>query len=200
MCVCVCVCVCVCALSPVWLLATPWTLACLPWQNVGPSPWNFPGRYAGVDCHFLLQGIFPTQGSNSGLLHLLHWQADSLSLCHMRGLPHGKSLVIENGCSKVRNNYNTEFHHHFLCVFAYFMLSTKPTIWLVILHFTFTGQRASCTGLEQPSWATWWVHRSASFCHTPTWVSYMPFSPHWLQSQRLKLSHKLAGGRRQRRK
>ena len=33
-----------------------------------------------MGCHSLLQGIFPTQGSNPGLLHLLHWQADSFSL------------------------------------------------------------------------------------------------------------------------
>ena len=32
-------------------------------------PWDFPGKNTGVGCHFLLQGIFPTQGSNSGLLH-----------------------------------------------------------------------------------------------------------------------------------
>ena len=32
-------------------------------------PWDFPGKSAGVDCHFLLQGIFPTQESNLGLLH-----------------------------------------------------------------------------------------------------------------------------------
>ena len=31
--------------------------------------WDFPGKNSGVGCHFLLQGIFPTQGSNSGLLH-----------------------------------------------------------------------------------------------------------------------------------
>ena len=30
-------------------------------------PWDFPGKSAGVDCHFLLQGIFPTQESNPGL-------------------------------------------------------------------------------------------------------------------------------------
>ena len=30
-----------------------------------------------------IQGIFPTQGSNPYLLHLLHWQLDSLSLCHL---------------------------------------------------------------------------------------------------------------------
>ena len=29
-----------------------------------------------MGCHFLLQGIFPTQGLNSCLLCLLHWQAD----------------------------------------------------------------------------------------------------------------------------
>ena len=32
-------------------------------------PWDFPGKNTGVGCHFLLQGIFPTQGSNLGLLH-----------------------------------------------------------------------------------------------------------------------------------
>ena len=29
----------------------------------------FPGKSTGVGCHFLLQGIFPTQGSNSGFPH-----------------------------------------------------------------------------------------------------------------------------------
>ena len=32
-------------------------------------PWDFPGNNTGVGCHFLLQGIFLTQGSNSGLPH-----------------------------------------------------------------------------------------------------------------------------------
>ena len=31
--------------------------------------WNSPGRNTGVGCQFLLQGIFPTQGSNPGLPH-----------------------------------------------------------------------------------------------------------------------------------
>ena len=33
------------------------------------SPWNSPGQYTGVGSCFLLQGIFPTQGSNPGLPH-----------------------------------------------------------------------------------------------------------------------------------
>ena len=40
-------------------------------------PWNFSGKNTGMGCHFLFQGIFPTQGSNL-YLRLLHWQADSL--------------------------------------------------------------------------------------------------------------------------
>ena len=39
-------------------------------------PWDFPGKDIGLGCHFLLQGIFPAQGSNPGLLHcrqILYW-------------------------------------------------------------------------------------------------------------------------------
>ena len=34
-----------------------------------------------MGCHFLLQGIFLTQGLNPHVLCLLHWQANSLPLC-----------------------------------------------------------------------------------------------------------------------
>ena len=43
-------------------------------------PWDFPGKNTAVGYHFLLQGIFLTQGLN---LSLLHWQADSLPLSHL---------------------------------------------------------------------------------------------------------------------
>ena len=33
------------------------------------GPWDSPGRNTGVDSHFLLKGIFSTQGSNLGLPH-----------------------------------------------------------------------------------------------------------------------------------
>ena len=39
------------------------------------SPWSSLGKNTGGSCHFLLQGIFPTQGSNLGLPAL---EADSL--------------------------------------------------------------------------------------------------------------------------
>ena len=49
-------------------------------------PWDFPGKNTGVGCHFLLQGIFATQGSKPCLLHLLYWQVESLSLRHLSSL------------------------------------------------------------------------------------------------------------------
>ena len=55
-----------------------------PSSSVLEFLWNFPGKNTGVGCHFLLQGIFLTQGSNPSLLCLLHWQSDSLPLHHLR--------------------------------------------------------------------------------------------------------------------
>ena len=73
-------------LSHVWPLPTPWT-----------TPWNSPG-HNGVGTLFLLQDIFPIQGSNPGLLdcrrilyHLSH-----------KGIPNGPNECIElitPGCS-----------------------------------------------------------------------------------------------------
>ena len=50
-------------------------------------PWDAPGKNTGAGCHALLQGIFPTQGSNPYLLCLLHWQVGSLPL-----VPPGKPM------------------------------------------------------------------------------------------------------------
>ena len=52
--------------------------------SVSPVHGDCPGKNTGVGCHFLFQGIFPTQGSNP---HLLHWQVDSLPLSQL-GSPH----------------------------------------------------------------------------------------------------------------
>ena len=50
-------------------------------------PWDSPGKNTAVGCSALLRGIFPTQGLNPCLLHLLHWQAASLPLA-----PSGKPI------------------------------------------------------------------------------------------------------------
>ena len=53
--------------------------------------WNFPSKNIGVGYHFLLQGIFPTQGLNPPLLH---WLLDTLPLSHLGNPePAGKPLL-----------------------------------------------------------------------------------------------------------
>ena len=63
------------------LFVTPWTVA---YQAL--CPWYFPGKKAGVGSPSLLQGIFPTEGPNPCLLHLLHWPVGSLPLSHLGSL------------------------------------------------------------------------------------------------------------------
>ena len=70
-------------------------------------PWNFPGKNTGAGCYFLLQGIFLTQGSKLCLLPLLHWQADSLLLCHL-GNPYAYIYV----CTYVSV-------HVYICIHVY---------------------------------------------------------------------------------
>ena len=52
-------------LSRARLFVTPWIVGCTKLLR----PWDFQGKSTGVGCHFLLQGIFPTQGPNPGLSH-----------------------------------------------------------------------------------------------------------------------------------
>ena len=52
-----------------------------------PCPWDSPGKNTGVGCHALLQGIFPSQGSNS-FSCFLHWQVGSLPVA-----PSGKPIM-----------------------------------------------------------------------------------------------------------
>ena len=56
-------------------------------------PWDSPGKNTGVGCHTLLQGIFPTQGSNSHLSASPALQVDSLPT----GPP--GSLRVCGGCA-----------------------------------------------------------------------------------------------------
>ena len=66
---------------------TPWTVA-----NRTPLSMGFSRKVTGVGCHFLLQGIFLSQGSNPGLphcgqtlYHLSHYEINKVTL----GFPGG---------------------------------------------------------------------------------------------------------------
>ena len=81
MCVCVCVCVCARALSHSLVsnsFETSWTVA---HQALPPVEFSRQEYWSGLP--FLYQGIFPTQVLNLCHLCILHWQVDSLPLCHL---------------------------------------------------------------------------------------------------------------------
>ena len=90
---------CACVLSKfsrVWLCVTQWTVACQ-----APLSMGFSRQEYGVGCHTLLQGIFPSQGSNLHLLRLLHWQAGSLPLA-----PPGKPTIFHTPHLEFRRRLN----------------------------------------------------------------------------------------------
>ena len=69
-------------ISPYWkycssemvvpLVRCPSVLSNSLWPTRLLCPWDSPGKNAGVGCHFFLQDIFPTEGSNLPFLCLLH--------------------------------------------------------------------------------------------------------------------------------
>ena len=73
------------------LVTQPWPTHCNS-MDCSPSrllcPWDFLGKNTEVGCHFLLQRIFLTQGSNSDLLHCrqilyhLSYQESKLTVVH----------------------------------------------------------------------------------------------------------------------
>ena len=58
--------------KPLWSCLTLQSYKLWPTRLL--CPWDPPGKNTGVGCHFLLRGIFLTQGSNLCVLCLLHWQ------------------------------------------------------------------------------------------------------------------------------
>ena len=99
-------CMCVCAHTHLYLLSLVWLFVK---HKLYPTrllcPWDFPVKNTGVDCHFLLQGIFLTQGLNPCLLN---WQEGCLPPSH-QGSPHVGQFIWKDkwtiACS-IWANYN----------------------------------------------------------------------------------------------
>ena len=102
-------------------------------------PWDSPGKNAGVGCHFLLQGIFPTQGSNP---RLLHWQADSLPLSHLGSFKYISIYYkIVEKIHRVLSGVNCPPH---------WFLNTRPYSFV----YTYLLYKYSCL---HPNWSWVWM-------------------------------------------
>ena len=93
-------------------------------------PWDSPGKNTGVGCHALLQGIFPTQGSNPGLPHC---RRILYCLSH-QGSP--KLLVV---CPYYPfNNYKI---YSFipgisgLCLHLFISIIISRVLWMILIFF-----------------------------------------------------------------
>ena len=100
-------------------------------------PWNSPGKNTWVGCHFLLQGIFPTQESSPSLLHcrqILHH------------VSHKRNWWFEVGGAQFILWHNVWSSINF-CLFFFFCLSPYTFNYFT---FQFTSESLQCCPLLSP--------------------------------------------------
>ena len=93
-----------------------------------------------VGCHALLQGIFPTQGSNPSLFCLLHWQEGSLPLVppgKPRNISHRRKHFLHGSemdsfTSKSIIYYKLVSREFLLKLFFFFQLKLFMTEWFLL--------------------------------------------------------------------
>ena len=119
-------------------LATPCTL-----DHRSLSLWDFPGRKTGVSCHFFLQEIFQTQGSNPDLL-------DRMLILY--GLSHqGVTGLFDN---KLRLCSNCKISVTMSAILSHDKCSVKDIVW------SSTGRRGwakTIVGLFVCLFVTFWL-------------------------------------------
>ena len=95
------------------------------WPTGLLCPWDSPGKNTGVDCHALLQGIFPTPGSNLGLPHcrqILHHLSYQGSLWGILQWPQHWRPMTPAG------------HPHLDSLWDSFSAACLPVLGLRVLH------------------------------------------------------------------
>ena len=87
-------------------------------------PWDSPSKNTGVGWRALLQGIFPTQGSNPGLLH---WQAGSALLSHL-GKTQTKILLVRHRSVSLSSRFGNLFLPLSQCLFSSLTLGLQGNL------------------------------------------------------------------------
>ena len=116
-------------------------------------PWNFHGKNTGMGCHFLLQGIFPTQESNPGLPHCRQ------TLYH---LSHQGTNLGTNFIQRILLSFSSKRYH-----FKYVRSSNMPLCLevgpssTVALRFPFTFREMKVGRLFPIKYLWFWRMRGA---------------------------------------
>ena len=124
-------------------------------------PWDSPGKSAAVDCHFLLQGIFPTQELNPGLPHC----RQTLYRLSHQGRPRNSNWIglgLHHRNCLVKTVYMHWWHHRpgwemLLSLFDVFILLFTCTNTIVCSSIS-TYKQNHCSPV---------VHIPTSLCLTP---------------------------------
>ena len=93
------------------------------WPHGVLSPWNSPGQNTGIGSLSLLQGIFPTQGSNPGI-------------------PHCRQILYQLSY-QLRLILNSEHSQHLTCSAIYPGLSLCPASRSTLVSFVSEGRAAN---------------------------------------------------------
>ena len=117
----------------------------------GICPQDFPGENTGVGCHFLLQRIFPTQGSNPSLLRLLSWQVCPLPLHHL-----GSQKELQRGgfhpfCGRVRGAGRITARPSGSACLGCLPVSPSLCPWTCFKHFLGLADRGGDPGETKPA-------------------------------------------------
>ena len=123
-----------------------------------------------MGCHFLLQGIFLTQGLKLCLLNLLHWQANSLPLHHLGSKKKKKKLCPLRTTQKIKIFLNVGFF-----LFLDFWLSG---VFVVLHRLSLDVANGDYSLLKYAGFSLWWHlvveqtgPRHTGFSSSAAWAS-----------------------------
>ena len=137
-------------------------------------PWDSPGKNTGVGNHFLLQGIFPTQGSNPDLW--AHLRADSLP-SELQGKPlwldfypinspfFFHSFISQRKCISWKLPYISPFRSSLSCLLSrkrYLPLSQRHTSSLGVRLSSLFSECLDGPALAQVLSRGWWTTQTWS--------------------------------------
>ena len=127
------------------------------------SPWNSPGQNTGVGSLSLLQGIFPTQGSNPSLLHC-RWILYQLSHQGSPGILEWVAYPFSSGSSRPRNRTRV------FCIAGRFFTKGDSIVWIWYANRIQTTGMLYCLTIPQVLWMFCSIFAHSFFSLCLVWI------------------------------